>query len=118
VASKEERVAIFVGRLAAAPAAATAEAAFAQVGAILNAVEDEFTDIPYDPASWQTDGRLYPPQADNKRSVEGRSGVVRFRSRGHNTYIGENGSIKITSVANDEVVLEKPGRDGRTVSEL
>ena len=40
------------------------------------------TSIPYDPANWMTDGRMYPPQPDSKKAVSGRSDVTRYRSKG------------------------------------
>ena len=58
--AKAERFAEFLRRLRAAPAASSFTEAFRQLGDILNAVEDELTSIPYDPANWQNDGRMYP----------------------------------------------------------
>lgn len=49
-ATRAERLAEFLRRLAAAPAAADAGEASRQIGDILNAVEDEMTSIPFDPA--------------------------------------------------------------------
>ncbi len=64
-----------------------------------------------DPESWQTDGRMYPPRADNARDVENRPDLVRYRSRGHNTLIRENGAIEIRDLQNN-VLLSKPGSSG------
>lgn len=89
-----------------------------QISNILNEVEDQFTDIPYNPEHWQTDGRLYPPQMDNMRSVNDHPLVKRFRSLGHNTFIGENGSIEIQKVKDKKIIFAKPGDDGRKVWEL
>ena len=72
------------------------------------------TDIPFDPDAWLSDGRMYPPQGDSRRKVPGRNDLVRYRSLGHNTWIGANGAIRIAGV-DGQVFLEKPGADGRTV---
>jgi hypothetical protein len=111
-ATKPDRVAEFLRRLGAAPAANDFDQAYTQLCDILNAVEDEMTSIPFDPDNWQTDGRLYPPQMDNIRMVPDRPDVRRFRSKGHSTLIGNNGAIEIRS-ASGQVVLSKPGADGR-----
>ncbi len=58
-ARKAERFAEFLRRLHAAPAAASFDEAFQQLGDILNTVEDEMTSIPFDPANWQSDSRMY-----------------------------------------------------------
>ena len=110
--TKRERMEEFFRRLAAAPAAASREEALLQLTDILNAVEDECTDIPYDPARWQSDGRLYPPQADAVRDVPDFPNVKRFRSLGHNTFIAINGAIEIRTLS-DAPVLSKPGADGQ-----
>ena len=77
------------------------------------------TTIPYDPAAWHSDGRLYPPLPDSVREVEEVPQVVRYRSRGHNTFIGDNGSIEIAGVSEGvppaNRILEKPGADGRSL---
>jgi hypothetical protein len=113
-ATKAERFAEFLRRIEAAPAASRFDEAFQQLSDILNAVEDEMTSIPFDPASWQIDGRMYPPQWDSLRSVSGRSDVRRFRSKAHNTLIGDNGAIEIRDLSG-QTILTKPGADGRAI---
>ena len=81
----------------------------------LNEVEDELTGIPYNPESWATDGRLYPPLPDNRRPVSEHPDVVRWRSRGHNIYIRTNGAMEIVQVAGGAVAFRAPGQDGRGV---
>jgi len=114
--TKAERLAEFLRRLQRAEPAANAAEAFALLASTLNAVEDELAGAPYDLASWQTDGRMYPPQPDSSREVVGRLDVTRYRSRAHNTFICANGAIEIRTI--DEVVLiSKPGADGHSLWE-
>jgi hypothetical protein len=113
-ATKAERFAEFLRRLGAAPAASDFDEAYRQLCDILNAVEDEMTTIPFDPANWQNDSRMYPPQMDSLRAVPGRSDVRRFRSRSHNTLIAINGAIAIRDLSG-RAIFSKPGADGRTV---
>jgi hypothetical protein len=114
---KPERFAEFLKRLSCAPAACTFNEAYEQLCTILNEVEDSMTSIPFNPELWQTDGRMYPPQTDSIREVEGQPKVKRFRSRKHNTYIGENGAVEISCAPETEVLLAKPGADGKGVWE-
>ena len=111
---KKERFQIFLRRLKSAKCAASAEDALHLLSTILNAVEDECSDIPHNPQSRQDDGRMYPPQEDNRRQVPGHPSLCRYRSAKHNTFIGLNGSIRIeTCDPEPEILLEKPGCDGR-----
>jgi len=91
------------------------EEALGVLSTTLNEVEDELAGILYNPERWQTDGRLYPPLPDSRRPVPGRPDVTRWRSKGHNTYIRENGAVEIVSVREGEIVFHAPGRDGRGV---
>ena len=114
--SKEERTDIFLRRLANAKACSSASEALSLLSSTLNAVEDEFTSIPNNPHLWESDGRLYPPRDDSRRTVPDRDDIVRYRSRKHNTWIAENGAIKITK--GDKICLDKPGADGLTLTSL
>ena len=86
------------------------------IARLLTEVEDEFTDIPRNPEAWMTDGRMYPPQEDSRRKVPENERVTRFRSRGHNTFIGRNGAIEIRTVEGD-ILFVKAGADGKNVWE-
>jgi hypothetical protein len=109
--SKEERFVEYLRRLNEAPAASCLNEALALIGDTLNAVEDEMTDIAFDPDRWQTDGRMYPPQADSLRDVAGRDHVKRFRSRGHNTFVRDNGAFEIQAITG-AMVFRKNGANG------
>ena len=111
---KQERFGIFVDRIIGSLAASTHDEAFKMVCDTLEAVEDEFSGVISNSAAYQSDGRMYPPQSDSVRDVAGHPQVKRYRSRAHNTLIGDNGAIKIiTTGANAVVVLDKPGADGK-----
>lgn len=114
--SKAVRFEEFLRRLGAAPHASNFDEAYRQLCDILNAVEDEMTDIPFDPENWQNDGRMYPPQFDNVRPVPDRRDVRQLRSRGHRTLIADNGAIAIKDLSGT-IVLAKPGSDGQSVQE-
>lgn len=112
--SKQERFEQFLRRVAESPSASSHDEALRILSEALNAVEDEMTDIPYQPDRWQTDGRMYPPQEDHARRLEERGDVTRYRSRGHNTYIRDNGAIEIQDI-HGATLFEKAGADGRGV---
>ena len=113
--TKNERFAEFLKRLQDSPPAKSFAEAYSQIFNILNEVEDEMTTIPYDPDNWQTDGRLYPPLMDSMRSVPGYPLVKRFRSRQHNTFICENGSIEIREIGAEKIIFNKSGENGKGV---
>ncbi|HEX7154665.1 MAG TPA: hypothetical protein VF618_24480 [Thermoanaerobaculia bacterium] len=66
---KHERFAEFLRRLAVEPEATSEQTALDLIGTVLTAVEDELTDVPANPERWMTDGRMYPPQPDSRRSA-------------------------------------------------
>jgi hypothetical protein len=111
---KPERFREFLRRMAEAPLCGSVGEARILLAAVLNAVEDELKDIPFDPGLPQTDGRMYPPQDDSERAVPGRSDVRRFRNAQHNTFIGVGGAIRIEEI-NGSCVLNKPGLDSRRI---
>jgi hypothetical protein len=115
--SKQERFTEFIRRLGEATPASSAPEALAQLSQILNEVEDLLTEIPYNPHTWMSDGRMYPPQIDNKRSTA-HPEVDRYRSRSHNTFIGHHGAIQIVSLPQNVIILDKPGMNGMKVSDL
>lgn len=109
--SKAERFQEFLKRLSAAPPADSGSEALTLLRDTLNEVEDQLSGIPYQPEQWQNDGRIYPPQEDNARDVPGRADLVRYRSRGHSTWIRSNGAMEIRD-ATGTIVLSKLGADG------
>ena len=117
--TQSQRVAEFLKRLNATPPATSHDEAFKLVANTLNRVEDEFSGVAFDPGKHLDDGRLYPPQEDSRRDVPGRGDVIRYRSRGHNTWIGSNGAIHIEKIGKSRepsvCCLDKPGADGKTV---
>ena len=54
------------------------------------------------------DGRMYPPQMDHAYPVKDRPGFTRFRSKGHNTLIGQDGTIEIQDRVGG-LIHAKPG---------
>lgn len=114
---KRERLDEFFRRLVAAPSAGSFDDALTQLAKVLDAVEDELSGVANIPENWQSDQRIYPPQRDAAREVPGHPRVMRFRSRRHNTYVGENGSIEIVALSG-RIEVRKPGLDGHGVWEL
>lgn len=111
--SKDARLRLFLDRLLSATPAANPDEAIALIATLLNAVEDEHSGVPANPSSWQSDGRMYPPQADMARTLPGLPGLTVYRSRGHRTLIGANGAFTIAEIHGGKVLVEKAGADGR-----
>lgn len=112
---KKERLKIFLERLDSAKAVGSADEALLLLRKTLNGVEDEFSGVIYDPELWKSDGRMYAPNEDNRRKADGP--FRRYRSRMHNTLVGENGSLKIIAL-DGSVLLDKAGDDGRRTDDL
>ena len=109
---KQERFRLFLRTLADAPAVANRDEAYELLAGTLNQVEDEYSGVPYAPDQYLNDARMYPPQQDALRGVPDRPDWVRYRSRGHNTWITDQGAIRITTTQGSEVVFEKRGLNG------
>jgi len=91
--------------------------AFTLLSQTLNAVEDQFSGVPFNPEKWETDGRLYPPKDDARIKCPECPSLGKYRNKGHYNFIGFNGSIRIETLE-AKVLLDKPGRDGRKTHEL
>jgi len=118
IPSRQDRLAEFFRRLAAAPPATTGEAAYQLLCDLLNQVEDELTGLPFEPENWAASGRLYPPQVDRMSRV-GMTGIMRFDHLRHVTYIAPNGAILIRrkwKITDEQ--LNKAGCDGKSVIDL
>jgi len=113
--TRYERLLIFIGRLVAAAPASDALSAKQLLDSTLNAVEDEFSGVPFAPDIPEGSGRMYPAQDDNRRVVAGRPDLVRYRHRGHETIFGSNGAMLIRQIANGDIVLSKAGSDGKEI---
>ena len=112
---KSVRVQELLQRLRTAPAAGTEDDAKRLIDETLNEVEDELTDIPFNPERWRTDGRMYPVQDDYASVVDAHPDITSYRSRRHETFIRANGAFEIRDVLTNEVLLAKPGADGTGV---
>lgn len=112
---RSARLQVFLERLLAAPPSASGDAAKHLIDETLNRVEDDLTDIPFDPSRWRTDGRMYPVREDNAADVDGHPDVTSYRSRKHETLIRANGAFEIRDALTKDVVLTKAGADGQGV---
>jgi hypothetical protein len=124
VLTKGQRLRLFVDRLRGQPGASSKAEALQQIRDTMNAVEDAHSGAPNEPANHETDGRMYPPQDDAARPVVNRPDVTRYRSKGHNTFIRDNGAIEIRPAdagngpdGAGRATFTKPGADGRGVWE-
>jgi len=111
-----ERLRAIQVQLQTAKRASTHDEAFALLTRTVNEYEEEHSGIPYAPEAARTipDGRIYPPEPDSEKpsSVPG---ARRYRTRGHNVYIGSNGAIAFENVKSQVIEFSKPGSDGQEV---
>jgi hypothetical protein len=86
---------------------------------IMRMVEDEFSGIRENPdahLALTTDGRMYPPHANNA-IPSGSAHIRAFRQKGHRTFIGDNGALRIERL--DGVAeIDLAGIDGRKIADL
>lgn len=105
----QERLAIFLQRLEAAPPAGNAEEAIALVCRLIEEVEDEFCPLPREePAPVDFTGRMYAPQEDMIKP--GLRGGLVATTRRHVIYCGKDGRITIRHRADHDTVLRKAGK--------
>jgi len=114
--SKGERLKEFVRCLELAELCDHHDRAFGLIAITLTETENKLTDIPNNPDAWRTDGRMYPPRSDSERKSP-HPGVRRYRTRKHYVDIGHNGAIRICTVAESVVLIDKPGLDGKKVND-
>jgi hypothetical protein len=118
--SKRERLAVFFQRLLEREPAARHDEAMALIVTTLNGVEDEFSDVPYNPEEPGTDGRMYPPNERFRYPKWERAGVACYRQVAHATFVAGNGAVEIRLRTGSElgrIIFEKAGKDGRKVSD-
>ena len=112
---KKARLSLFYQRLSDAPAAATHDEALKMLCDILNGVEDEYSNVVFNPSNWKTDGRMYPPDLDRAYSVDGFPEVIRYNSFRHDTFISSSGAIEVRVIKTNEIVFTKSDVDGKGV---
>jgi len=103
----------FQRRLGAAPAAAGHNEALQLLADIMNAVEDELSGVPFNPARSHVDGRLYAPSVDFEVASDV-AGSRCYRQRGHKTYLSLSGAIRIERL-DGQLLIAKPAADGTEV---
>ena len=111
---RKQRLALFLAALNDALAAHDQASARELLADLLNRIEDAHSGVPNEPANWMTDGRMYPPQDDNKK-VTKVSGASLFHTKGHRVWFGDNGSIRLEvrrGPGKGHIELDKPGADG------
>ncbi|WP_421381054.1 hypothetical protein ACOCG7_34135 (plasmid) [Paraburkholderia sp. DD10] len=114
--SRAERMRLFCELLETLPAAADEAEAYSCLAMALKRIEDEHTNIPYNPSNWSWDGRMYPPAPDHRHTTSDPD-LFRYRSRKHNTFIRSNGALKIVDIKTSEVLIDKAGQDERKVDQ-
>ena len=104
--------------LSAAPPARDDEEAYRLLCDTLNKIEDMHSGVEFNISNYTNDGRMYPPLKDSRRKVSGRNDVIRYRNKGHNTYISSSGAIKIYLIekgSDSKCILDKAGLNGEFI---
>lgn len=103
--------------IADAPSPSNHDEALTMLTTIINEYEEAHSGVPYafDLARTTKDGRIYPPAPDQEKPSK-IPGTRRYRTRGHNVYIGDNGAIAFEDVKTNEIEFSKPGADGKEVT--
>lgn len=114
--TKAQRLELIVARLQNSHPASDEQGARELVDRVVNEVEDQYSGVEARPNEDLNDGRLYPP-AERFRSKDSTHDVSCFKLKGHYIFFGVNGSIRITD-RQKQLVLDKPGADERSVSDL
>jgi hypothetical protein len=96
--AKRLRLEFAFDRLTAAASATDHDEALRLIAAILNAVEDEFSGVPYNPDEPGSDGRMYPPEERFRYKNWERLGVRCYRQVAHATFIADNGGLSFARV--------------------
>lgn len=117
MASKEVRLRVFQRRLTAVTPARSFDEAYGQFFRLLNEVEDELHDKPFNPSAAPGDNRLYPPLWDYIFPLPARR-ARRLDSVGHYTVIGDNGAISIYDKRSGQMIFAKAGSDGLMAEDL
>jgi hypothetical protein len=105
----QQRLELFFKRLMDAAPAASAEEALALVCRLMEEVEEELCPVPKQtPAPTDFTGRMYPPQADRIRLMEG--GILRANTRHHRIFCRPSGAIDIWHVPSKKHILSKTGK--------
>lgn len=117
--SRVARLCLFFNVIEAIPLAKSMWQAKSFMDSTLNAIEDEFSGAAYCPENWMTDGRMYPAGEDYRRRMP-TDDVACYFHKGHATYFGVNGSIRISErrPVSPKVLLERPGEDGLSIGDL
>jgi hypothetical protein len=101
-------------------AAADHDGAMEMLSDEVRKVEDRFSDVPYDPEEPGSDGRMYPPDERFRYPLWEKPDIRCYRQVAHATFVAENGAVEIRSRMGSElgkIIFEKPGKDGRRVSD-
>ena len=117
--TKGERLLVYFTRMSNSQPATSHDEAMLLLE-MLNEIENELSEIPYDPDEPGTDGRMYPPNAMFRYKLWERSGVQCYRQAGHATFVADNGAIEIckrVGIILGQIIFEKPGRNDRKVSD-